>query len=253
LDIARLLTADISELIARPVADGAAARVPGRLSRSLAWADRHRQRGYAVFALLVVLASMVSIATRTATIGTGSLPSEGLRGNGRDFSATIDARPVSYKPMLTEGHDWLADAIGWSFYGAYDSWTGRISLNERLRAPGRAQGRTETLRHETGHMLFDDVARHAAGDGLAGSAYGWWVSTTGRLANRPAGWLFAWSYPEPLRAAYGSYLRNRGVYQPEFTNAEANLGEYFAESYSRLLSGEEMPEDMVPVLDRMVR
>lgn len=231
------------------LARGGSVPVPGQipargLSGFLSFLDRHRFQAYRAAAVLLLLGTAASLGFRSMAIGSVIPPTEAVRSSNYDFSGTVRGRPLAYRPMLTEGRDALADAIGWTFCGSYNSWTGRLVISSSV--PGAVQ--RETLLHEYGHAAFEDVAYRSAGGGLAGNAYAWWVSTTGRLANRSVGRILVWTYPAPLRAMYGSYLAEQGSYKPESTNHEANLGEWFAESYARALDGRKMPAGSAAVL-----
>lgn len=227
-----------------PAADGEATPVASRPMAALRWLDGNRTRLYRLAACLLLVGTAASLSLRGASIGSTVPPEEAVRGNGYDFTGLVLGRPLSYHPMLTEGKDAVADAIGWTFCGSYNSWTGHLAISGSVSEDMQRQ----TLLHEYGHAAFEDVAYRSAGGGLAGNAYAWWVATTGRLADRSLGRLLVWTYPPPLRAMYGSYLDERGAYSPEFTNHEANLGEWFAESYARALDGRELPPSAEAVL-----
>lgn len=235
------------------IASGAPDGVPDEpVRRGLLTRLPVRRRTVYLGILLVLLAIFAGcFAVRLSSVGTGTpVPSEMAvdRLHGLDFSATIRPRPVSYTWMPTGDRDWLVDTFagGWTVFGSYNALTGRMVLNDMMLDEGQENLNTVVLRHEYGHVLFDDVVSDAAGPGLAGDAYAYYILCSARLAGRNAlGRAVASTWPGELRDAYGAYAEGR-----DYGTFSLSVGEYWAESYSYLLTGNDIEPRMQAVLAR---
>lgn len=209
--------------------------------------DAHRGIAYLLLAALVVLALPVSYLGKLAAWQAAPpLPAEWTSSHGGqwDFSGSLRGHSVSFANLPVEREDGQGSGfLGWSFYGEYNPWTGSLRLAEDLQESGAESNLLVTARHEVGHALLDDIVAEACGDGFGGYLRAMATVQSTKLVTRSSGGWLVRFYPEALQAAYRAYLTGPAAGSGG-GNADANLNEYFAESYAGLLMGFRPPAEM---------
>lgn len=224
---------------------------PGRVRRLLGTLDRYRWIAYLALATtLLVLPAFLYIHKLAGLEAAPPLPAEWtstVRGDW-DFSGALRGHRVSYAnlPVAREdGTGW--SVLGWSFYGAYDPWTGDFRLAEDLLEDGADNSLMLTARHEVGHALLDDIVAEGCGDGFGGYLRAMLIIQSTKAVTRKHGaWITAF-YPADLQAVYRAYMEGPAAGNGG-GNGDANLNEYFAEGYAGQLTGFEQHPDLRAVL-----
>lgn len=168
--------------------------------------------------------------------------------HGLDFSKTFQNRTIEFRPLPIAHEDGFSGIFGWSFFGKYNHWTGEMVLADILLQEENQNTRILTTRHEVGHALFEDIVATNFDDGFLGYLQTMFVVNSAKFATRDINFLM-YLYPENIRQLYYIYINSAPPIGSDESLADANLNEFFAETYTNMLTGLPVPDQFVDFLE----